>query len=40
MSMNAEVHLIGFAAWLAKKVDENLSCEFYTTFKNNNLRMK
>jgi len=38
--MNAEVHLIGFAAWLAKKVDENLACEFHVTIKNNYLHMK
>lgn len=33
-SMNKEVHLIGFAAWLAKKDSDNLTCEFHTTFKN------
>lgn len=34
--MNAEVHQIGFAAWLAKKVDENLICEFHVTTKKIN----
>jgi len=29
--MNAEVHLIGFAAWLAKKDHENLVYEFHVT---------
>jgi hypothetical protein len=31
--MNAQIHLIGFAAWLARKVVENLACEFYATTK-------